>query len=132
MTEASTDDPCAYLGATCFIDSDHPRVREFAKRASASADTSVGVARDLFLAVRDGLRYNPNETLIYRELLQIGSVFVESGGLHVRVERRFVSLIRELMSLPDPLGRQLDVFFSSLLSGPEAPKLLGQFLMPSS
>ena len=59
MTEASTDDPCAYLGATCFIDSDHPRVREFAKRASASADTSVGVARDLFLAVRDGLRYNP-------------------------------------------------------------------------
>ena len=59
MTEASTDDPCAYLGATCFIDSDHPRVREFAKCASASADTSVGVARDLFLAVRDGLRYNP-------------------------------------------------------------------------
>jgi hypothetical protein len=92
----------------------------------------ITTCRFAFRLRRKSVRRDVAKTLIYRELLQIGSVFVESGGLHVRVERRFVSLIRELMSLPDPLGRQLDVFFSSLLSGPEAPKLLGQFLMPSS
>jgi transglutaminase-like putative cysteine protease len=59
MTQGGTDDPSAYLGATWFIDSDHPRVREFAERAAEGAATSIAVAQRLFVAVRDGLRYNP-------------------------------------------------------------------------
>ena len=59
MTQARTDDPSAYLGATWFIDTEHPRVREFAERVSEGADTGVRVAQQLFVAVRDGLRYSP-------------------------------------------------------------------------
>ena len=53
------DDPSAYLGATWFLDCDHPRVRGFAERAAEGAATSIAVAQQLFVAVRDGLRYNP-------------------------------------------------------------------------
>src|SRR5262249_51100509 len=58
MTQAGTDDPSAYLGATWFLDSGHPRVREFADRAAEGATTSIAVAQQLFVAVRDGLRYD--------------------------------------------------------------------------
>lgn len=59
MTQAWTDDPSAYLGTTWFIDSRHPRVREFAEGASEGADTDIRIARQLFTTVRDGLRYSP-------------------------------------------------------------------------
>ena len=54
-----TDDPSAYLDATWYIDSDHRRVREFADRARADAHTDTAIATKLFIAVRDGIRYNP-------------------------------------------------------------------------
>jgi transglutaminase-like putative cysteine protease len=58
-TQARTDDPAAFLGATWFIDTEHPRVREFAEWASDGADDDIRVAQQLFVAVRDSLRYTP-------------------------------------------------------------------------
>jgi len=92
----------------------------------------ITTCRFAFRLRRKAVRRDVAKTLFYRQLLHVSSVFVQSGGLHVRVERRFVSLMRELMGLPSPLGCLLDVAFSSPLSGPEALKLLSQFLMPSS
>lgn len=56
--------PEACLGSTWFIDSDDPGVRDFARRvideAGATSDRERAVA--LFLAVRDGWRYDPYNT----------------------------------------------------------------------
>ena len=47
-----------YLRAASYIDSDHPRVTEFARRHAQGADQRErGVA--LYYAVRDAVRYNP-------------------------------------------------------------------------
>jgi transglutaminase-like putative cysteine protease len=59
MTQALTDDPSAYLGSTWFIDTEHPRIREFAEHAADGCVTSLDVAQHLFVAVRDGSRYDP-------------------------------------------------------------------------
>lgn len=48
-----------YLRPTAIIDSDHPRVREYARRAARGAAAPVDVAVNLYLAVRDGIRYDP-------------------------------------------------------------------------
>lgn len=48
-----------YLEPTGVIDSDHPLVREFAARAADGASDPVARAVKLYLAVRDGIRYDP-------------------------------------------------------------------------
>ena len=49
----------AWLAPTWFIDSDHPDVVAFADEAAAEAEGAVDTAVALFLAVRDGFRYDP-------------------------------------------------------------------------
>jgi transglutaminase-like putative cysteine protease len=60
---ADADDPAPQdcLAPTWFLDSDHPDVVEFARRtvADAGATTDRERAVALFLAVRDGWRYDP-------------------------------------------------------------------------
>jgi transglutaminase-like putative cysteine protease len=48
-----------HLEPTAFIDSDHPVVAQFAARAVGDADDPHERIRRLFLAVRDGIRYDP-------------------------------------------------------------------------
>lgn len=48
-----------YLIPTAVIDSNHPLVQEYAGRAAAGATDLVEVAVKLYLAVRDGIRYDP-------------------------------------------------------------------------
>ncbi|HKI63290.1 MAG TPA: transglutaminase family protein [Burkholderiales bacterium] len=48
----------SYLQPGTYIDSDHPAVAEFARKAVQGA-TEVARAVSLYYAVRDGIRYNP-------------------------------------------------------------------------
>ena len=48
-----------YLSPTWFIDSDNPDVNAFAKEVTQGCDTDEEKAVKLFLAVRDGIRYDP-------------------------------------------------------------------------
>ena len=48
-----------HLEPTAFIDSQHPAVAEFAARAVGDADDPHERISRLFLAVRDGIRYDP-------------------------------------------------------------------------
>lgn len=48
-----------YLDPTAVIDSNHPVVREYAARAAEGAKDPVERAVKLYLAVRDGIRYDP-------------------------------------------------------------------------
>ena len=49
----------AWLAPTWFIDSDSPAVAEFADRSTGGATGQRETAVALFLAVRDGIRYDP-------------------------------------------------------------------------
>lgn len=53
------DDFDVYLKPTAIIDSDHPRVMEFARSVAGSIEDPVEQAVRLYLAVRDGIRYDP-------------------------------------------------------------------------
>ncbi len=48
-----------FLSPTRFIDSDHPDVIAFAKKATAGATTEKERAAKLFVAVREAIRYDP-------------------------------------------------------------------------
>jgi transglutaminase-like putative cysteine protease len=48
-----------YLQPTAIIDSDHPRIKEFAREATVDATGAVAKAVRLYLEVRDGIRYDP-------------------------------------------------------------------------
>ena len=54
-----TPDNQAYLSSTAIIDSDHPRIQEYAIRNIGDSSDRVEQAVKLYLAVRDGIRYNP-------------------------------------------------------------------------
>ncbi len=53
------DDPSVCLQPARFVDSDSPDVVAFARQAVGDATDTIDKARRLYLAVRDGLRYNP-------------------------------------------------------------------------
>lgn len=57
LDDAITPDQC--LGATWFVDSDEPAVRAFAERTVEGRADDRERAVALFLAVRDGWRYDP-------------------------------------------------------------------------
>jgi transglutaminase-like putative cysteine protease len=48
-----------YLASTAVIDSDHKRIREYAARISDGLSDPVEIAAKLYMAVRDGIRYDP-------------------------------------------------------------------------
>ncbi len=48
-----------YLTPTSIIDSDHTRIREYAATISDGLTDPVDIATKLYLAVRDGIRYDP-------------------------------------------------------------------------
>lgn len=52
-------DHSQYLAATEFLDCESGAVADFVERAGGAAGESVAVAERLFLAVRDGIRYDP-------------------------------------------------------------------------
>jgi len=49
----------AYLKSTSIIDSDHPTIVEFAQKAIGRSRDIVDQAVKIYLAVRDGIRYDP-------------------------------------------------------------------------
>ena len=55
-------DPADCLAPTTFVDSEHPAVVAFAERVCAGATSERERATALFLAVRDGYRYDPYNT----------------------------------------------------------------------
>jgi len=48
-----------YLAPTDIIDSDHPKVRQYAEKAIGSSTDPIDRAVKLYLAVRDNIRYDP-------------------------------------------------------------------------
>ena len=66
--------PADCLAPTPFVDSEHAAVVAFATRATAEATTSRERAAALFLAVRDGYRYDPYNTSYEPESFKASTV----------------------------------------------------------
>ena len=61
---------------TYFLDSDHPRVRDYAQQAVEGIDDPVEQVKALFLKVRDGLPYDPYKLDLRREALRASDVLL--------------------------------------------------------
>jgi transglutaminase-like putative cysteine protease len=67
-----------YLRPTYFIDSDHPAVADFARKASAGGGDDIARAVRLYDAVRDGIRYDPYTATMDRDIFK-ASYTLEHG-----------------------------------------------------
>ena len=72
-----------YLTPTYFIDSDHPSIREFARKAAGEGDTLTRAVR-LYYAVRDEILYNPYRFTFDRELYRASSILEQGDGFCIQ------------------------------------------------
>jgi len=69
-----------YLRPTEFLDSDHPDVRDFAVRNTASAESDRDKAVSLYYAVRDGFQYDPYVLDLRRDSLRASKLLTKTRG----------------------------------------------------
>jgi len=69
-----------YLRPAAIIDSDHPRVRNFARRTIEGATSPRERAMRIFYAVRDGWRYNPYEIRLTAEDMRASRLLERNEG----------------------------------------------------
>ena len=69
-----------FLGATEFLDCDHPRVQAFTADAVAGADGARDQATRLFYAVRDRIRYDPYQITFEPVAYRASSVLAAGYG----------------------------------------------------
>lgn len=74
------EDHAACLRPTPLLDSDHPAIVGFARRATEGAGNPVDRAVSLYLAVRDGLRYDPYSLDLSDEGLRASTVLASGRG----------------------------------------------------
>ena len=72
-----------YLSPTSIIDSDHPGLRNYARQIVAGVTHPAEVAVKLYLAVRDGIRYDPYTPFYLPEHYRASSVLKRGRGFCV-------------------------------------------------
>lgn len=103
MTDASTTIDPAWLEPTWFIDSDSPEVAGFAAEATQGVTGERETAVALFLAVRDGYRYDPYNTSHAPEAFRASSVVESSSNWCVPKSVLLTAAARH-MGIPARLG----------------------------
>ena len=69
-----------YLDHTYYIESNHPKIIEFAKKNTNPDHNQVEKAVSLYYAVRDGIRYNPYSMEPEKENMKASSVLKKGQG----------------------------------------------------
>jgi transglutaminase-like putative cysteine protease len=75
----SDPDP-AYLKPTAILDSDHPQIIAFARRAVGESNDPVDQAVRIYYAVRDGIRYDPYYPFYLPEHYRASNVLASGRG----------------------------------------------------
>ncbi len=90
------------LAATPLVDSDHPQVREFARRhAVGSSDRERAVA--LYYAVRDGFRYDPYHVDLSPDGMRASTVITKGFGWCVP-KAALLAAVARASAIPARLG----------------------------
>jgi len=92
-----------YLSPAEFIDSDHPDIRAKAAATVESVSDPVERARELYRAVRDGIRYDPYIDYTNPESYRASSVLAQGHGYCVGKASLYVALCRA-SGIPARLG----------------------------
>jgi transglutaminase-like putative cysteine protease len=92
-----------YLSPAEYIDSDHPRIRKRAVEIVGSEQDPVAQTRELYRAVRDGIRYDPYVDFTDRETYRASSVLKAGHAYCVGKAALYVALCRAV-GIPARLG----------------------------
>ncbi len=92
-----------FLAPTFYIDSDHPKIIEFAKANCKKTDTDLQKTVQLNLAVRDGIRYNPYSLEPGKEAMKASSVLKRGDGYCVAKAVLLTACVRS-QNIPARLG----------------------------
>jgi transglutaminase-like putative cysteine protease len=105
-----------YLGATAYIDVDHPSVRAFANRAVGGAATDSERISRLFIAVRDEIRYDPY-LLSHEPRDYVASNVITRGVAYCIPKAVVLTATARALGIPARLG------FSDVKNHLQSPKL---------
>jgi transglutaminase-like putative cysteine protease len=92
-----------YLIPTTIIDSNHPLVQEYARRAVDGAADPVEVAMKLYLAVRDGIHYDPYSPFHLPQHYQASQV-IRRGKQFCIPKAALLCALARVYAIPSRLG----------------------------
>jgi len=92
-----------YLEPSLFVDSDHPEVARFARQNCMTGQSHREKAVSLYLAIRDGFRYNPNILNFHPDRLKASYLLGKSQGMCVEKANLLAACCRSL-GIPASLG----------------------------
>lgn len=97
------DNERKYLTSTNIIDCDHPAVRNFAKQVAGGQKDPVEQAVKLYLAVRDGIRYDPYSPFYRPEHYRASYVLARGKSFCIPKASLLCALARSL-GIPSRVG----------------------------
>lgn len=92
-----------YLQPTWFIDSDHPKIKEYNQKHLTNKKNALEKAVTLFYLVRDNWRYNPYSLKMKRECFKASSVLKIQSSFCIPKAVLLAALARE-QGIPSRLG----------------------------
>lgn len=92
-----------YLRPTFYIDSDHPRVIEFATQAAGTGGGGIEAAVRLYDAVRDTIRYDPYSCTMERHIFK-ASHTLEAGSSFCVPKAILLAAAARVRGIPSRLG----------------------------
>ena len=92
-----------YLKPGRFIESDHPAVIDFARRAAGDETGDVGQAVALYYAVRDEIRYDPYRIDLRPEAMRASAVLERGYGFCI-AKAVLLAAAARVMEIPARLG----------------------------
>lgn len=92
-----------YLRPTTFIDTQHPKVIEFAKTRTDANKSDKEKVVDLYLAVRDEILYDPYHLILKPELIS-ASLTLERGRGYCIEKSLLLAAVGRIHGIPSRLG----------------------------
>lgn len=92
-----------YMTPTTIIDSDHPLVQEYARQVAKGATDPVEIANRLYLAVRDGIRYDPYAPFHLPQHYQASQV-IRRGRQFCIPKASLLCALARVYAIPSRLG----------------------------
>lgn len=92
-----------YLQSTGFIDSNHPLVIDFANKTTQHCQTDIEKAVALYLAVRDGIRYDPYHIDLRPEAIS-ASLTLQRGSGYCIEKALLLAAAARALGIPNRLG----------------------------
>ncbi len=99
----SNPDLTEYLRPTRFVDSDHPAVIVFAREVVGDLERDVDKSVALYLAVRDGVRYDPYRIDLSPEGMRASTVLAKGYGFCV-AKAVLLAAVARAQAIPSRLG----------------------------